>query len=133
MTSTLLRLRIVELIRLLTYIFKPKLARTFRYNGNLNYNTLQYSGAAVRGRLLHRWEDRDEDTVIECQLSETKNPKRMQLLTAAHVIVWDEFSSNHSKELFQASFKCVNGFENQVVLCFGDFRQIAPASSALWK
>ena len=46
-------------------------------------------------------EDRDEDTVIECQVSETKNPKRMELLIAAHVIVWDEFPSNHKRNFFE--------------------------------
>ena len=42
-----------------------------------------------------------------------------------HVIVWDEFPSNH-KEHFQAAYKCLNGFENQVMICIGDFRQNAP-------
>jgi len=48
-------------------------------------------------------EDRDDDdAVIECQLSETKNPKGMELLQAAHLNVWYEFPSNHM-ELFQAA------------------------------
>ena len=67
-------------------------------------------------------QDRDEDREIQCQLKPNSN--RYQLLKAANLIVWDEFPSNH-KEVFEAAYRALNGFQNQVVICFGDFRQIA--------
>ena len=68
-------------------------------------------------------QDRDEDREIRCQLKRDSN--RYQLLKAANLIVWDEFPSNH-KEVFEAAYRALDGFQNQVVICFGDFRQIAP-------
>jgi len=49
----------------------------------------------------------------------------LDLLKEVNLIVWDEFPSNH-RELFEAVYKALNCFENKVVVCFGDFRQIAP-------
>ena len=68
-------------------------------------------------------EDRDEDSLLECKL--LKHPKRYELLKATSVIVWDEFPSNH-REIFEAAYRALNGYKDKVVICFGDFRQIAP-------
>ena len=67
-------------------------------------------------------QDRDEDREIRCQLKRDSN--RYELLKAANLIVWDEFPSNH-KEVFEAAYRALDGFQNQVVISFGDFRQIA--------
>ena len=67
--------------------------------------------------------DRDEDSVLDCNFN--KHPRRLELLKEVNLIVWDEFPSNH-RELFEAVYKALNCFENKVVVCFGDFRQIAP-------
>jgi len=68
-------------------------------------------------------QDRDEDREIRCQLKRDSN--RYQPLKAANLIVWDEFPLNY-KEVFEAAYRALDGFQNQVVICFGDFRQIAP-------
>ena len=54
-----------------------------------------------------------------------KDSNRYQLLKAANLIVWDVFPSNH-KEVFEAAYRALDGFQNQVVISFGDFRQITP-------
>ena len=70
-------------------------------------------------------EDRDEANIVECQLSTECNPKRLELLQAAAVIVWDEFPSNH-RELFEAVYRALNNFNGKVCVAFGDLEQIAP-------
>jgi hypothetical protein len=49
----------------------------------------------------------------------------MELLNHAQVIVWDEFPSNN-KIIFENVYHVLNKFHGKVVLCMGDFRQIAP-------
>ena len=39
-------------------------------------------------------EDRGEANIVECKLSTECNPKRLELVQAAAVIVWDGFPSN---------------------------------------
>ena len=72
-------------------------------------------------------DDRDEANIVECQLSTECNPKRLKLLQAAAVIVWDEFLSNH-RELFEAVHRALNNFltNGKVCVAFGDLEQIAP-------
>jgi len=70
-------------------------------------------------------EDRDETNIVECMISPSSNTKRLELLQAADVIVWDEFPSNH-RELFEAVCRALNDLAGKVVVTFGDFAQIAP-------
>jgi len=70
-------------------------------------------------------EDRDEANIVECMISPSSNTKRLELLQAADVIVWDEFPSNH-RELFEAVCRALNDLAGKVVVTFGDFAQIAP-------
>ena len=62
---------------------------------------------------------------VECMISPSSNTKRLELLQAADVIVWDEFPSNH-RELFEAVCRALNDLAGKVVVTFGDFAQIAP-------
>jgi len=67
----------------------------------------------------------DDDEVDQCLSKLYENPERMELLQQAQVIVWDEFPSNN-KSIFENVFHIMNEFVNKVVICMGDFRQIAP-------
>jgi len=49
----------------------------------------------------------------------------MELLQNAQVIVWDEFPSNN-RNIFENVYQIMNNFVGKVVICMGDFRQIAP-------
>jgi len=86
-----------------------------------------------------------EDTESICKLHQ--HPERLELLQKAQVIVWDEFPSNH-KNIFENVYQVMNKFYGKVLICMGDFRQIAPVitngdrqqivnasikSSVLWK
>ena len=53
------------------------------------------------------------------------HPERFELLQHAQVIIWDEFPSNH-KIIFEDVYSTMNAFVGKVVICMGDFRQIAP-------
>ena len=68
-------------------------------------------------------EDKDINENGQCKLIE--NAQRLELLQLTQVIIWDEFPSNH-KEIFEDVYKQLNGFKGKVVICMGDFRQIAP-------
>ena len=69
-------------------------------------------------------EDNDEDEELNnCKLSEY--PERKTLLQHAQVIIWDEFPSNN-KDIFENVYNELNKFEGKVIICMGDFRQIAP-------
>ena len=70
-------------------------------------------------------EDRDEAHVVECQVNPECNSKRLELLQATDVIVWDEFPSNH-RELFEAVCRALDNLQGKVCVTFGDFEQIAP-------
>ena len=59
------------------------------------------------------------------KLHESKYKQRLQLIQASSLHVWDEFPSNH-RNCFEAAYQACNKFEGKVVVCFGDFRQIAP-------
>jgi hypothetical protein len=65
----------------------------------------------------------DHDAEIESRVY--TRPEREELLLAADLIVWDEFPSNH-KHCFGAAFKATKYFKDKVVLCVGDWKQIAP-------
>jgi len=41
------------------------------------------------------------------------------------LIIWDEFLSNH-KQCLECAYNALDGFKNIVVVCMGDYRQIAP-------
>jgi len=71
----------------------------------------------------------EEEDVVDindtgkCKLLE--HLQRLELLKQTQVIIWDEFPSNN-KDIFEDVYKQLNGFEGKVVICMGDFRQIAP-------
>jgi len=70
--------------------------------------------------------DNDDDDGDGRYLSKLyENPERMELLQQSKVIVWDEFPSNN-KIIFENVYHILNGFANKVIICMGDFRQIAP-------
>ena len=70
-------------------------------------------------------EDQDEPYVVEGQVNPECNSKRLELLQATDVIVWDEFPSNH-RELFEAVCRALDNLQGKVCVTFGDFEQIAP-------
>ena len=70
-------------------------------------------------------EEDDDHEDNQCLSRLYENPERMELLQNAQVIVWDEFPSNN-KSIFENVYHIMNGFLNKVVICMGDFRQIAP-------
>ena len=90
-------------------------------------------------------DEREADVPIQCQLQHHKN--RYEFLKATDFILWDEFPSC-DREVFEAAYNALDGFENKVVVTMGDMRQIAPVvitgekediinhsipSSPLWK
>jgi len=68
-------------------------------------------------------DDKDINESGECKLME--NSQRLELLQQTQVIIWDEFPSNH-KDICEDVYKKLHGFQGKVVICMGDFRQIAP-------
>jgi hypothetical protein len=66
-------------------------------------------------------DDYDHDAVLESNVK----PDRRALLENTSLIVWDEFLSNH-KQCLECAFNVTNKFNNMVVVCMGDYRQIAP-------
>jgi len=68
-------------------------------------------------------EDKDINESGHCKLLE--HSQRLELLKQTQLIVWDEFPSNH-KEIFEDAYRQLHGFNGKVVICMGDFRQIAP-------
>jgi len=72
-------------------------------------------------------EDDDPETDEQCcKLHEY--PQRLELLQATQLIIWDEFPSNH-RNIFESIYHQLYKFQDKVVLCIGDFRQIAPVIS----
>jgi len=68
-------------------------------------------------------DEREVDTPVECQL--LKNSNRLQYLKEVDLILWDEFPSC-DREVFEAAYRALDGFEHKVVVMMGDMRQIAP-------
>lgn len=68
-------------------------------------------------------EDDDDESEYICKLDE--HQERRELLLHTQVIIWDEFPSNN-KEIFENAYNQLNNFEGKVIICMGDFRQIAP-------
>ena len=60
---------------------------------------------------------------IQCQL--TNCPNRLEYLNAVDLILWDEFPSC-DREVFEAAYRALRGFERKVIVTMGDMRQIAP-------
>ena len=87
-------------------------------------------------------DEREVNSPLECQL--LKDSNRLEYLNAVDVILWDEFTSC-GREVFEAAYRALNGFEGNVVITVGDLRQIAPVvvnsckedvinhSSPLWR
>jgi len=70
-------------------------------------------------------EEDDDDENEKCLNKLYEHPERMELLQQAQVIVWDEFPSNNRK-IFENVYHTMNEFYGKVIICMGDFRQIAP-------
>jgi len=68
-------------------------------------------------------DDENEEGENSCKLFE--HPERLELLQNTQVFIWDEFPSNN-KEIFENVYTQLNNFQGKVVVCMGDFRQIAP-------
>ena len=68
-------------------------------------------------------DEREVDTAIECQL--TNCPNRLEYLNSVNLILWDEFPSC-DREVFEAAYRALRGFEGKVIVTMGDMRQIAP-------
>lgn len=67
----------------------------------------------------------EEDYDHEAVLRSTIKPERKELLMSSSLIVWDEFLSNH-KQCLQTAYNVTDRFKNKIVICMGDYRQIAP-------
>ena len=67
--------------------------------------------------------DKEPNEPTRCELH--NNPQRMELLLETALFIFDEFPSL-DREVFEAAYKALSGFENKIVICMGDFRQIAP-------
>ena len=68
-------------------------------------------------------DDKETNEEIKCRVKEY--PERLELLQHIKLIVWDEFPSNH-REVFESVYKSLDYFKNKIIICMGDFRQIAP-------
>jgi ATP-dependent DNA helicase PIF1 len=73
--------------------------------------------------VLENAEDYDQEHEIECGF--TYDKIRMELLTAAKVIIWDEISSQHIRDI-RAVFSAIHNFRDKVLIMMGDAQQIAP-------
>ena len=67
--------------------------------------------------------DEEPNEPMRCELH--NNHQRMELLLETALFMLDEFPSL-DREVFEAAYKALSGFENKIVICMGDFRQIAP-------
>ncbi len=70
-------------------------------------------------------EDYDQEQDIVCKLDLPAYAERRQLLNAAKLIIWDEISSQHMKDV-GAAYRAMNSFQGKVVLFIGDALQITP-------
>jgi hypothetical protein len=61
----------------------------------------------------------------EALLTSNIKPQRLELLANTSLLIWDEFLSNH-KQCFRCAYDITDQFKNMVVICMGDYRQIAP-------
>ena len=68
-------------------------------------------------------EDIEQGCYMRVQLEE--GMERADLLDACSLFVFDEFPSLH-RECFEAINRFMNSFPTAVVVCMGDFKQIAP-------
>jgi len=88
-----------------------------------NYDNFDTAHGLFKYPVIEEGEIDEEDGEISCKLYE--HPERMELLQHAQVIVWDEFPSNH-RNIFENVYHLMDNFQGKVVICMGDFRQIAP-------
>ena len=70
-------------------------------------------------------DDNDYDHEAELESTIWTKPERLELLRRASLIGWDEFMTNH-KQTFDCASRALHGFQNKVVVCISDCRQIPP-------
>jgi ATP-dependent DNA helicase PIF1 len=70
-------------------------------------------------------EEYDQENDIECKLHLPAYEQRAELIKAAKLIIWDEISSQHMKDV-NAVLKATHYFKGKVVLFIGDGLQITP-------
>jgi hypothetical protein len=88
-----------------------------------NYENFDTAHGLFKFPVTEDGDDNDEDEKCVSKLYE--HPERLELLQKAKVIVWDEFPSNN-RNIFENVYRLMNEFVGKVVICMGDFRQIAP-------
>ena len=89
-----------------------------------NYNKFDIAHGLFKFSVVEEHDNECEEQC--CKLKE--HPQRLELLQATQLIIWDEFPSNH-RNIFESVYQELNKFKDKVVLCMGDFRQIAPVIS----
>jgi ATP-dependent exoDNAse (exonuclease V) alpha subunit len=70
-------------------------------------------------------EEYDQETDVECKLNLPAYKERKDLLDHTKLIIWDEISSQHMKDV-NAVFRAMDNFKRKVVLFIGDGLQITP-------
>jgi len=88
-----------------------------------NYDNFDTAHGLFKYPVIEEGDVDEDDGEFCCKLYE--HPERMELLEHTQVIVWDEFPSNH-RNIFENVYHVMNNFQGKVVICMGDFRQIAP-------
>jgi len=88
-----------------------------------NYDNFDTAHGLFKYPVIEEGDVDEDDGEFCCKLYE--HPERMELLQHTQVIVWDEFPSNH-RNIFENVYHVMNNFQGKVVICMGDFRQIAP-------
>lgn len=70
-------------------------------------------------------EEYDQEADVECKLHLPAYKERRELLDHTKLIIWDEISSQHLKDI-NAVFRALDNFKRKVVLFVGDGLQITP-------
>ena len=70
-------------------------------------------------------EEYDQEADIKCKFDQPGHEERLALLSAAKLIIWDEISSQHMKDV-GAVYRAMQSFKGKVVLFVGDALQITP-------
>jgi hypothetical protein len=86
-----------------------------------NYDDFYTAHSLVKYPVQENEDDSGPD--LKCNLF--AYPQRKELLEQSRMIIWDEWTNNH-KNIFEAAYEALNGFEGKILLCLADLRQIPP-------